>query len=114
MQYLAAYALVELSGKAPTKKDVEAVLKAGGVNVDGAKIDNLFKELEGKKTADLIEKGKKRIATCGGGAAAPAAAAPAAAAKEAPKKEEKKAAPVEEEDDGPSGPLRLSVELVGG
>ena len=99
MKYLAAFALVQLSGKAPTKKDVEAVLKAAGVAVDSSRVDALFAEVEGKNFDDLVATGKKKLVggASAGGAAAPAAAAagkPAAAAVKAPEPEE------EEEDIG--------------
>ena len=94
MQYLAAYALVALNGE-PTKKTVEAVLKAGSVEVDAKKIDELFAQFEGKNFAEVSAEGKAKIGS--GGAAGGAAAAPAAGGKAAPaaaKKEES-----EEEDD---------------
>ena len=60
MKYLAAYALCQLSGEAPTKKAVEAVLKAAGVAVDGARLDALFKEFEGKNFDEVVANGKKK------------------------------------------------------
>jgi large subunit ribosomal protein LP2 len=104
MKYLAAYALVALSG-APTKKNVEATLKAAGVTVDAAKLDAVFAELDGKDVNEVIKAGKGKISIGGGGgAAAPAAskkaAAPAAASKKAAPKEES-----EEEDDFGMGGL---------
>jgi large subunit ribosomal protein LP2 len=86
MQYIAAYALCALSGTEPTKKDVQAVLKAGGVTADATKVDELFAQLEGKKFDEVAAEGKKKLGSGGGGGgAAPAAggaAAPAAAKKE--------------------------------
>ena len=103
MKYLAAYALCALNGT-PSKKDVEAVLKAGGVAVDGAKIDAVFAQFEGKNFADTVKTGKSKI-----GAAGPAAgAAPAKAAAAAPAAGKKEAAPAkkaESEDDGDMGGL---------
>jgi large subunit ribosomal protein LP2 len=101
MKYLAAYALVQLSGKTPTKKDIEAVLKAAGASADSSRIDALFKELEGKSFDDLVAQGKKKLV---GGASAPAAgaaaaAAPAAAAAGKPAAPAAKAPEPEEEDD---------------
>ena len=101
MKYLAAYALVALSG-APTKKNVEATLKAAGVDVDKSKLDQVFAELDGKDVQEVIKAGKGKIVIGGGGGgAAPAAgaAAPAAAAKAAPKEES------EEDDDFGMGGL---------
>lgn len=95
MKYLAAYALVQLSGKAPTKADVEKVLKAAGVAVDAARINDLFTNFEGKNFDEVAAEGKKKLVGGAAPAAAPAAAAaaaPAAKAAAAP-------APVEEDDD---------------
>eukprot|EP00331_Platyophrya_macrostoma_P026417 CAMPEP_0176435854 /NCGR_PEP_ID=MMETSP0127-20121128/17590_1 /TAXON_ID=938130 /ORGANISM="Platyophrya macrostoma, Strain WH" /LENGTH=102 /DNA_ID=CAMNT_0017819001 /DNA_START=40 /DNA_END=348 /DNA_ORIENTATION=- len=94
MKYLAAYALVQLSGKAPTKADVEKVLKAAGVAVDAARVDELFTNFEGKNFEEVAAEGKKKLV----GSAAPAAAAPAASAAPAAKAAAAPA-PVEEEDD---------------
>jgi large subunit ribosomal protein LP2 len=99
VKYLAAYALVALSGAAPTKDAVKAVLKAGNVAVDEARLTELFAQFEGKNFADVIEAGKKKISV--GGASAGAAPAAAAAAPAAGKKEEKKVE--EEEEDGDMG-----------
>jgi ribosomal protein L12E/L44/L45/RPP1/RPP2 len=103
LKYLAAYALVQLSGSKPTKDAVKAVLKAGGVTVDEARVNELFGNFEGKDFDNLVKDGLKKVSAGGAAAgAAPAAAAPAkgkeapaapAKAKEAPK-------PKEEEDDG--------------
>ena len=99
MKYLAAYALAELSGSVPTKKDVEAVLKSAGVAIDADRLESLFKELNGRKVADVAEEGKKKLVgsaavTSGPAASSGASNAPVAAAAAA--KEEEK----EEEEDG--------------
>ena len=98
VKYLAAYALCALSGKAPTKDAVKAVLKAGGVAIDEARINELFTNLEGKDFNKVVAEGLEKVSSAGpvsGGAAA--AAAPAAAGKkEEPKK---KAAPEPEPED---------------
>ena len=105
MKYLAAYSLCALSGSAPTKKSVEAVLKAAGVDVDKSRLDALFTELEGKELKDVVSKGRSKIVLGAAGApvAAAGGAAPAAAAggKAAAKVEE----PEEEEDDFGMGGL---------
>ncbi|ORC90680.1 putative 60S acidic ribosomal protein P2 [Trypanosoma theileri] len=95
MKYLAAYALVSLSGKTPSKTDVEAVLKAASVPVDASRLSALFDELEGKDFDAVCMEGKAKLvgggagpAAAGGAAAAPAAAAPAAAAPAAAEEEE--------------------------
>jgi large subunit ribosomal protein LP2 len=100
MKYLAAYALCQLSGNAPTKAAVEAVLKAAGVAVDAERLTTLFAEFEGKDFDAVAAEGKKKLV---GGSAAPAAAgaAPAAAAAAAPAA--KAAAPAEEEEDDEMG-----------
>ncbi|EPY15140.1 large subunit ribosomal protein LP2 [Strigomonas culicis] len=98
MKYLAAYALVALSGKTPSKSAVEAVLKAAGVPVDAARVTALFAELEGKNFEELSAEGKAKLVGSGSaapasGAAAGSSAAPAAAAAKEEVKEE------EEDDD---------------
>ena len=97
MRHVAAFLLCVLGGNdAPSAADVEKVITSFGGEVDAEKVELLVKELEGKNIEELIEAGKKKLATVSVGAAAPAgaagAAAPAAAA--APAKEEK----VEEEE----------------
>ena len=103
VKYLAAYALCQLSGKAPTKDAVKAVLKAGGVAVDEARINELFTNMEGKDFNKVVADGLVKINTAGpstGGATAAAAAAPApAAGKKDEKKKEKAPEPEEEDDD---------------
>ncbi len=110
VKYLAAYALVQLSGKAPTKDAVKAVLKAGGVAIDEARINELFSNLEGKDFNKVVADGLAKVSKAGpvaGGAAAAAPAPAAAAKKEEPKKEDKKAAkaPEPEDDDDMIGGL---------
>ena len=99
MKYLAAYALIKLGGAEPTKDKVKAVLVAGGVTPDVARIDELFTNFSGKDFNGIVEKGKGKLVAGAGSsaAAAPAAAAgkPAAAAAPAKKEEPKK----EEEDE---------------
>ncbi|CAC9516461.1 60S acidic ribosomal protein P2 / P2a [Leishmania donovani] len=97
MQYLAAYALVALSGKTPSKAAVEAVLKAAGVAVDASRVDAVFQELEGKSFDALVAEGRAKLV--GSGSAAPAAAASTAAAAAAVVAEAKKEEPEEEADD---------------
>ncbi|CBZ29053.1 putative 60S acidic ribosomal protein P2 [Leishmania mexicana MHOM/GT/2001/U1103] len=97
MQYLAAYALVALSGKMPSKADVQAVLKAAGAAVDDSRVDAVFQELEGKDLHGLMTEGRTKLV--GAGSAAPAAAASTAGAAAAPVAETKKEEPEEEADD---------------
>ena len=97
VKYLAAYALVALK-ETPTKASVEAVLKAGGVAVDSARMDELFAQFEGKDFAEVSKEGKAKIGSGGGGGGGggAAAAAPAAAAAAAPAAAAKKPEPEEE------------------
>ena len=101
MKYLAAYALCALSGSAPTKDSVKAVLKAGGVAIDEARINELFSNFEGKEFSKVMEEGLAKVNSCGGGvAAAPAAAeAPAKGAAPAGKKKAPTPPPSDEDDD---------------
>lgn len=98
MKYLAAYALVALSGKTPAKADVEAVLKAAGVSVDSARMQSLFAELDGKNFDDVCKEGKAKLVGSGPATGAGAGAG-AKAGNTAPAAEAKKAEPEEEEDD---------------
>lgn len=104
MKYLAAYALCALSGKAPTKDAVKAVLKAGGVAIDEARVNELFASFEGKEFDKVISEGLTKVNSCGGGVAASSAPAPAAATTSAPapaagKKKEKTPPPSDDDDD---------------
>ena len=103
VKYLAAYALCQLSGKAPTKDAVKAVLKAGGVAIDEARINELFSNLEGKDFNKVVADGLAKVNSAGpvsGGATAAAAApAPAAGKKEEPAKGGKKKEPEPEPED---------------
>ena len=95
MKYLAAYALCALNGT-PSKDQVKAVLKAAKVDVDSARLDEVFAQFEGKTFSDVVASGKSKIGAAGPAAGASAGAAPAAAAG---KKEEAKKVVEEEEDD---------------
>ena len=101
MKYLAAYALCALNGT-PTKDQVKKVLKAGGVDVDAARLDEVFAQFEGKDFGEVSAAGKAKIGSGAGGAGGASSAAPAggaakpAAAAAAPADEE-------EEDDGMMG-----------
>ena len=95
MKYLAGYMLLALSGKEVTAASLAAFLTKIGAEADQAKIDQLFKALEGKTIDEVIKEGQGKLLAVGGarGGAAPAAggAAPAAGgAAPAGKKEEKK------------------------
>jgi large subunit ribosomal protein LP2 len=88
---------------APTKDRVKAVLKAGGVDVDNARLDEVFAQFQGKDFNAVVAAGRGKIGNAGAGAAPAGGSAPAASAAAAPaakKVEEKK---VEEEEDGDMG-----------
>jgi len=92
MKYIAAYALLVLGGNAaPKAADVEKVLKEAGIKSEAEHVQKLIDSLSGKTFHELVENGKKKLASMGTVAApAGAKAAPtkAEAVKEAPKEEE--------------------------
>ena len=90
MKEQAAYSLLYLAGKTPTKSDVEKLLNDSGCTVDKEALSTLFAALEKTSVVDAIAAGSKKLITMpsGGGARAPAAGG--AAAAEAPKADEKK------------------------
>lgn len=98
MRHQAAYSLLYLSGKTPTKKDVEEFMKKCGVSVDKESLDAFFKTIEGKDVVASVAEGSKKhisMPSGGGGGARPAAAAAGGAA---PAKEEEKPKEDEPED----------------
>lgn len=109
MRYVAAYLLAVLGGtENPSEADVKKILSSVGVDVDAASLKKVVDTLKGKNLEELMNEGRKKLATMpsGGGAAAPAAAAaaPAAAAggdkkAEATKAKEKEPESEEEDDD---------------
>jgi ribosomal protein L12E/L44/L45/RPP1/RPP2 len=113
VKYLAAYALVQLGGKKPTKDDVKAVLKAAGIAVDEKNVDSLFTSFEGKDFNATVAEGMKKI-----GSAAPAAggaAAGAAAKKDDKKADDKKPEPKKAEEKKPAPkPADDDDDLFGG
>eukprot|EP00353_Schmidingerella_taraikaensis_P003028 CAMPEP_0185567902 /NCGR_PEP_ID=MMETSP0434-20130131/1020_1 /TAXON_ID=626734 ORGANISM="Favella taraikaensis, Strain Fe Narragansett Bay" /NCGR_SAMPLE_ID=MMETSP0434 /ASSEMBLY_ACC=CAM_ASM_000379 /LENGTH=113 /DNA_ID=CAMNT_0028182243 /DNA_START=24 /DNA_END=365 /DNA_ORIENTATION=+ len=94
MKHLAAYCLLVLGGNAsPSKKDVEALLKASGVTADSASLDVMMTRLEGKSIPELIKEGSGKMASMPAGGAAPAGGATAGGAgPAAPEKEQEKEA----------------------
>eukprot|EP00826_Nyctotherus_ovalis_P037032 TRINITY_DN334_c0_g1_i4.p2 TRINITY_DN334_c0_g1~~TRINITY_DN334_c0_g1_i4.p2 ORF type:complete len:120 (-),score=77.93 TRINITY_DN334_c0_g1_i4:3-362(-) len=112
MKYLAAYALLVLSGKEnPTEADVENLLKEVGIKTDKAQLKVLMEAVQGKKLHELIAAGMNKIQTVG---SAPAGGAAAAVAKDdekkggkKEKKEEKKEEEKKEEEDALEGGLNL-------
>lgn len=90
MKYLAAYALLALSGKKDINAaDIKKVLGDAQIKADDADINRLLESVKGKPIHQLIADGTKQI---GGSGPAPAAAGKAEAKKD-DKKEDKK--PVE-------------------
>lgn len=92
MKYLAAYALLALSGKKEINAaDIKKVLGDAQIKADDADINRLLESVKGKPIHQLIADGLKQVGSAG---PAPAASAPAAKAdtkKDAPKEEPKKA-----------------------
>nr|CAB57310.1 60S acidic ribosomal protein P2 [Cyanophora paradoxa] len=97
MKHVAAYLLLNLAGNEhPSAADIKKLLDSAGVAADDAKLKAFLATVEGKNVAELISKGKGKLASVAvaaapaAGAAAPAAggAAPAAAKKEEKKEEE--------------------------
>ena len=92
MKELAAYLLLLMGGKTPDADSIEAVVQAGGGEVNADVLGDLLSDLEGKDISTLIAEGKEKLKTVsmggGGGGGGGGAAAPAAAAAEAPKPKE--------------------------
>jgi large subunit ribosomal protein LP2 len=73
MRFVAAYLLATLGGNAsPSKDDVRAILGSVGAEVDEAKLEMLFREVDGKDIAALIAAGREKLAFASRGAAAAA------------------------------------------
>jgi large subunit ribosomal protein LP2 len=107
MKFVAAYLLASMAGNpSPTKDDVRKILESVGAEVEEAKLELLFKEVEGKDVDELLAAGREKFAFTPSGAGAGADLAPAAAgasgggaAAAEKKKEEKAEEKMEEEDD---------------
>ena len=86
MKYAAAFALVALAGKEPTKKDIQAVLKAAGADCDASRVDDVIAQFASKPFDEIVAAGQEKMSACGpASGAAPAAggkAAPAAVVEE--------------------------------
>merc|ERR1712127_844612 len=80
MKYVAAYLLAAQSGAAPSKDTVSKILEAVGAEIEAAKLDKVFSELDGKSVADVIAEGMSLLASVPSGGAAPAAGAAAGGA----------------------------------
>ena len=57
MKHLAAYLLIGLAGKTPTKDDITSVLESVGIDADEERLDKLISELDGK---DINEVGTEK------------------------------------------------------
>ncbi|KAM0920987.1 hypothetical protein ACQ4PT_007203 [Festuca glaucescens] len=106
MKLVAAYLLANLAGNpSPTKDDVRKILDSVGADVEEAKLELLFKEVEGKDVAELIAAGREKFAYAPSGAGPSVGSAPNAAtasgggAAAEKKKEEKAEEKMEEEED---------------
>lgn len=84
MEYIYAVMLLNKAGKDISEDNVTAVLKAAGVDADGAKVKSLIAALDGVNIEEVIA--NSSVAAV----AAPAAAASTDAGAQAPKAEEKK------------------------
>lgn len=92
MKYLAAYALLALSGKKDINaQDIKTLLGSVQSHATDDEINQVIAAVKGKAIHQLIADGQSRLGS------APAPAAKAAEKKEAPKKEEKKPEPKKEE-----------------
>ncbi|CAD8178791.1 unnamed protein product [Paramecium octaurelia] len=101
MQYVAAYALLTLGGKAnPSEADVKGLLAEVGVTGSDAEIKTLVDSLKGKTLQEVIAEGLKKVGTLSLGGGSSKAAPVAAQAQPAKKAEEKpvEKAPEPEED----------------
>jgi large subunit ribosomal protein LP2 len=93
MKVVAAYLLAVLGGNdTPNAKDIKNILKSVGANADDAEITKLIDELADKSVFDVIEQGRKKLASVpsGGGATGGASAPATGAASAAPVEEAKK------------------------
>lgn len=59
MRYVAAYLLAALGGnKNPSKDDISKILGSVGIEIDGARLEKVISELNGKNVEEIIDKGK--------------------------------------------------------
>jgi len=60
--------MLQLGGNAePTKDDVTKALDSVGIQVDQARLDQLFTDLDGKDVKELLASGQDMLAKFGGG-----------------------------------------------
>lgn len=94
MEYVYAALLLHKAGKEINEANVEAVLKAAGIDVDSGRVKALVAALEGTDIEEAIKTAAVSVAPAAG-----TAPAEAAASTEPAKEEEEK----EEEDTEPAG-----------
>ena len=63
MKHQAAYSLLWLSGKEPSKRDVENFMKKCGVSVDHESLDIFFEKMQGVNMVDAVAEGSKKLFT---------------------------------------------------
>merc|ERR1712025_320230 len=101
MKYVAAYALLVLSGKSsPSADDLTKFMKASGCDVNADNVKSVVDALKGKELHEVINAGFGKISSLsmGGGSSQGSGSGPAQPAQQA-KAEEKKAEPEPEDDD---------------
>merc|ERR1711985_15474 len=97
-KYVAAYALLVLSGKSnPSADDMTKFMKASGCDVNADNVKSVVDALKGKELHEVINAGFGKISSLsmGGGSSQGSGSGPAQPAQA----EEKKAEPEPEEDD---------------
>lgn len=94
MRYLAAYLLALLANKEPTAETITTILKESDVSVDDAKLQSLLNKFEGKSVDEVLEEGRKQLATVSVGVASSASVSVGGGSTQAA---EETAAPVEDE-----------------
>lgn len=106
MKYLAAYALLSLSGKKDINAaDLKKVLGDAQIKADDAEINRLLESVKGKPIHQLIAEGHKQIGASGSvaaGGSAPAAKETKKEDKKEEKKDDKK--PAEKKKEAPPPP----------
>lgn len=63
MKYLAAYLLALLANREPSAETISSILKESDVTVDDSKLQSLLNRLEGKSLEEVLEEGRKKLAT---------------------------------------------------
>lgn len=62
MRYIAAFALLVLAGNEnPEPSDIEKVLRAAGVTIDVAELEELLYAFEGKRFHELVNSGPRAL-----------------------------------------------------